>query len=90
MADSAKPTTTPAPPKRDDATDSEVGKLVQVDDASKLTNADINGATADGLKESTGPKADAATGLAQARDDAKSDEVPAKAYNHGMGPGVDI
>lgn len=79
-----------APEKRDDTTDTPVAPLVQVDDPAKLKNADINGATADGLKDSNSPKADAADTLAEARDQAKSNDEPEKGYNYGMGPGADV
>lgn len=83
-----KPESTKAPAKRDATTDQAVAPLIDPADVPSMTRADIQDATADGLSEPTGPKRDAAEGLAQASDKMK-DKAP-EPNPLAQGPGSDI
>lgn len=77
-----------APEKRDDSTDEPVAPLIDPAEVPNMTKADINDVTADGLKEDTGPKRDAADGLAEASDKIKTPEREPNPFSSG--PGSDI
>jgi len=83
-----KPENTKVPAERTDATDEAVAPLIDPTDVPNMTKTDINDATAGGLDEDTGPKRDAAEGLAQASDKMK-DEAP-EPNPFAQGPGSDI
>jgi hypothetical protein len=83
-----KPENTKAPAERTDATDQAVAPLIDPTDVPNMTRADIQDATAGGLDEDTGPKRDAAEGLAQASDKMK-DKAP-EPNPFAAGPGSDV